>query len=219
MTHFSNFAGDNLAQIMFEELITFVQRWPQIKLVYRSQLQLADIYFKTFPGDIIPLWNLPCNSLLNSRHADIYSGDIACQRTPRILLVGPQKTGSTALLSFLVNLPEFSTSYKDPDSFEEIQFFSNSSGCLFGIDWYQSRFPLPTNTILIEKSATYFDHKMCPQRIHTLLPNSHIVIILRDPVERVYSWFQHQRVHRNILAQNYSFIDILQNNFMNKLTR
>ncbi|KAI6657016.1 Bifunctional heparan sulfate N-deacetylase/N-sulfotransferase 2-like [Oopsacas minuta] len=60
---------------------------------------------------------------------------------------------------------------------------------------------------------------MCPQRIHTLIPNSRIVIILRDPVERAYSWFQHQRVHRNILAQNYSFIDILENNFKNKLTR
>ena len=219
MTHFSNYAADNLAQNLFEELISFVLKWTQIKLVYKPPVELASIYFKIFPEDVLPLWNLPCNTLHNSRHADIYTGDITCKRTPGVLLVGPQKTGSTALLSFLVNLPQFSTSYRDKETFEEIQFFSNTTRYLYGPDWYQNRFPLTPNSTLIEKSATYFDHELSPKRIRSLLPHSRIIIILRDPIERAYSWFQHQRAHDNEIALKYKFIEVLENNFSDKFTR
>ena len=212
MTHFSNYAGDNLAQKLFEELTYFVNKWTQIKIVYKTPSQLANIYFRIFPEDTTPLWNLPCHTRHASRHADIYTGDINCRRTPAVILVGPQKSGSTALLSFLVNLPQLATSYKDTETFEEIQFFSNTTRYLYGPDWYQTRFPFPINTTLIEKSATYFDHTLSPNRISSLLPNSRIVIILRDPAERAFSWYQHQRAHNNPIAVNYRFSQILQAN-------
>ena len=210
MTHFSNYAGDNLAQKLFEELTYFVNKWTQIELLYKAPSELASIYFRIFPEEATPLWNLPCNTLHSSRHADIYTGDITCKRTPAVIIVGPQKSGSTALLSFLVNLPELTASFKDTETFEEIQFFSNSTRYLYGPDWYQNRFPIPINTTLIEKSATYFDNVLAPKRISSLLPNSRIVILLRDPIERAYSWYQHQRAHFNTIAIKYKFSDILQ---------
>ena len=219
MTHFSNYAADNLAQNLFEELISFVVKWTRLKLTYKPPVELASIYFNTFPEDVLPIWNLPCDTLHNSRHAEIYTGDITCKRKPGVILVGPQKTGSTALLSFLVNLPQFSASYKDKETFEEIQFFSNTTRYLYGPEWYQKRFPLTPNTTLIEKSATYFDHELSPKRIHTLLPHSRIIIILRDPVERAYSWYQHQIAHKNQIAVKYKFIQVLENSFSDKNTR
>ena len=176
MTHFSSYASDNLAQNLFEELTNFVLKWTPIRLVYKPPVELASIYFNLFP-DVLPIWNLPCDTLYNSRHADIYTGDITCKRTPKVLLLGPQKTGSTALLSFLVNLPQFSASYRDKETFEEIQFFSNTTRYLYGPNWYQNRFPSTPNTTLIDKSAPYFDHKLSPKRIHSLLPQSRLIII------------------------------------------
>ena len=211
MTHYPNYAGDYLSQTMFEELTQFVHRYTGISLQYKKPVQLAEIYFKLFPDDRLPVWNLPCNTLHNSRHAEIYAGDSSCDRIPRMLIVGPQKTGSTALLSFLTTLPMFASSQRDPDTFEEIQFFSNLTRYLYGPDWYQERFPAPLERTLIEKSATYFDHNLAPKRIRFLLPDSLIAIILHDPIQRAFSWFQHQRAHHNKIALKYSFIEVLRN--------
>ena len=219
MTHFSNYASDNLAQNLFEGLTSFVLKWTRIRLVYKPPVELASIYFNLFPEDVLPIWNLPCDTLHNSRHADIYTGDITCKRTPKVLLLGPQKTGSTALLSFLVNLPQFSACYRDKETFEEIQFFSNTTRYLYGSNWYQNRFPSTPNTTLIDKSATYFDHELSPKRIHSLLPQSRLIIILRDPIHRAYSWFQHQIAHCNEITLKYKFIEVLENNFSDKTTR
>jgi len=52
-------------------------------------------------------------------------------------------------------------------------------------------FPFPDeNTILFEKSATYFDQDVVPQRLSALLPKQKIVVILIDPANRAYSWYQ-----------------------------
>ena len=47
-----------------------------------------------------------------------------------------------------------------------------------------------TNVLLFEKSANYFDNKKTPFRLHALLPNAKIIVILLDPVKRAYSWYQ-----------------------------
>ena len=52
MTHFSNYASDNLAQNLFEELTSFVLKWTRIRLVYKPPVELASIYFNLFPEDV-----------------------------------------------------------------------------------------------------------------------------------------------------------------------
>lgn len=54
---------------------------------------------------------------------------------PRFLVIGPQKTGTTALYTFLSLHPAISSNLPSPDTFEEIQFF-NGKNYYRGLDWY-----------------------------------------------------------------------------------
>ena len=53
-------------------------------------------------------------------------------------------------------------------------------------------FPLPEDekTVMFEKSATYFTNPLVPKRLSALLPNKHIIVVLTNPADRAYSWYQ-----------------------------
>lgn len=112
-------------------------------------------------------------------------------KLPNLVILGPQKTGTTALAMFLQKLhPNISTNLPIPNSFEELQFFS-SPNYVKGIDWYAEKFMNTSRTtVIFEKTANYFDNPTAPESIHSLLPNSKLLIILSDPVKRAYSWYQ-----------------------------
>lgn len=148
-----------------------------------------------------------------------------CSVVPQLLIVGPQKTGTTALYSFLGLHPEFKSSHQSPVDFEEVQFF-NDKHYLQGVDWYFSRFLSPkpdgaTNVAMdqneerqqqfyhFDKSATYFDDPKVAARAKSLLPEARIVILLVDPADRAYSWYQHIRAHGDIVANSMSFEQII----------
>ncbi|NWI62638.1 NDST3 sulfotransferase, partial [Todus mexicanus] len=69
----------------------------------------------------------PCD---DKRHRDIWSKEKTCDRLPKFLVVGPQKTGKFSLYFnkvCYVNSPS-------PKTFEEVQFF-NRNNYHRGIDW------------------------------------------------------------------------------------
>lgn len=88
----------------------------------------------------------PCH---DKRHISIWHrGEKWCQkeRLPRFLIVGPQKTGTTALHTFLQLVPNLKTSRVDETTtFEEPQFF-NSKNYLRGLDWYINLFAETSDT-------------------------------------------------------------------------
>lgn len=53
-----------------------------------------------------------------------------------MIILGPQKSGSTALQFFLKYHPQLVTNPPTPYAFEEIQFFSNEGLYSKGVDWY-----------------------------------------------------------------------------------
>lgn len=59
-----------------------------------------------------------------------------CSKLPSVIIVGPQKTGTTALQLFLKLHPQLVANYPTPLAYEEIQFFSNDDLYDQGIDWY-----------------------------------------------------------------------------------
>jgi len=73
------------------------------------------------------------------------SGSIA--RVPSLLVVGPQKTGTTALYAFLSLHPRVASNLPSPDTFEEVQFF-NGKNYYKGIDWYFKFFEGPSSSTL-----------------------------------------------------------------------
>ncbi|XP_057386730.1 bifunctional heparan sulfate N-deacetylase/N-sulfotransferase 2 isoform X2 [Balaenoptera acutorostrata] len=208
MTHLSNYGNDRLGLYTFESLVRFLQCWTQLRLQTLPPVPLARKYFDLFPQERSPLWQNPCD---DKRHKDIWSKEKTCDRLPKFLIVGPQKTGTTAIHFFLSLHPAVTSSFPSPSTFEEIQFFSGPNYHK-GIDWYMDFFPVPSNAstdFLFEKSATYFDSEVVPRRGAALLPRAKIITVLTNPADRAYSWYQHQRAHGDPVALNYTFYQVI----------
>ncbi|XP_044284819.1 bifunctional heparan sulfate N-deacetylase/N-sulfotransferase 4 [Varanus komodoensis] len=208
MTHLSNYGNDRLGLYTFVNLASFVQSWTNLKLQTLPPAQLAHKYFELFPEQKDPLWQNPCD---DRRHRDIWSRDKTCDHLPKFLVIGPQKTGTTALYLFLLMHPSIISNLPSPKTFEEVQFF-NGNNYHKGIDWYMSFFPAPYNItidILFEKSANYFHSEDAPKRAVSLIPKAKIITILIDPSDRAYSWYQHQRSHEDSAALKFNFYEVI----------
>ncbi|XP_065763534.1 bifunctional heparan sulfate N-deacetylase/N-sulfotransferase 4 isoform X2 [Muntiacus reevesi] len=189
MTHLSNYGNDRLGLYTFVNLANFVQSWTNLRLQTLPPVQLAHKYFDLFPEQKDPLWQNPCD---DKRHKDIWSREKTCDHLPKFLVIGPQKTGTTALYLFLLMHPSIISNLPSPKTFEEVQFF-NGNNYHKGIDWYMDFFPTPSNItsdFLFEKSANYFHSEEAPKRAASLVPKAKIITILIDPSDRAYSWYQ-----------------------------
>nr|XP_034969221.1 bifunctional heparan sulfate N-deacetylase/N-sulfotransferase 4 isoform X2 [Zootoca vivipara] len=208
MTHLSNYGNDRLGLYTFVNLASFVQSWTNLKLQTLRPIQLAHKYFELFPEQKDPLWQNPCD---DRRHRDIWSRDKTCDHLPKFLVIGPQKTGTTALYLFLLMHPSIISNLPSPKTFEEVQFF-NGNNYHKGIDWYMNFFPTPSNLttdVVFEKSANYFHSEDAPRRAFSLIPKAKIITILIDPSDRAYSWYQHQRSHEDSAALKFNFYEVI----------
>ncbi|XP_060273504.1 bifunctional heparan sulfate N-deacetylase/N-sulfotransferase 4 isoform X2 [Ovis aries] len=208
MTHLSNYGNDRLGLYTFVNLANFVQSWTNLKLQTLPPVQLAHKYFELFPEQRDPLWQNPCD---DKRHKDIWSREKTCDHLPKFLVIGPQKTGTTALYLFLLMHPSIISNLPSPKTFEEVQFF-NGNNYHKGIDWYMDFFPTPSNItsdFLFEKSANYFHSEEAPKRAASLVPKAKIITILIDPSDRAYSWYQHQRSHEDPAALRFNFYEVI----------
>ncbi|MFW9773019.1 MAG: sulfotransferase domain-containing protein [Candidatus Heimdallarchaeota archaeon] len=115
---------------------------------------------------------------------------------PDFIIAGAMKSGTSFLINFLSEHPYI----KIPAYQKEIHFFDNHF--YNGINWYKSYFPTKIsrqfyrkfkkiNFITGEKSPYYIFHPLVPQRIYSLLPKVKIIILLRNPVKRAYSHYNH----------------------------
>ncbi|KAM6429003.1 bifunctional heparan sulfate N-deacetylase/N-sulfotransferase 4 [Rhynochetos jubatus] len=208
MTHLSNYGNDRLGLYTFANLANFVKSSTNLKLQTLPPVQLAQKYFELFPEQTDPLWQNPCD---DKRHRDIWSRDKTCGHLPKFLVIGPQKTGTTALYLFLLMHPSIISNLPSPKTFEEVQFF-NGNNYHKGIDWYMDFFPTPSNIttdLLFEKSANYFHSEEAPKRAASLIPKAKIITILIDPSDRAYSWYQHQRSHEDPAALKFNFYEVI----------
>lgn len=99
------------------------------------------------------------------------------------LILGAQKSGTTALFEYLSKHPMIRPSQK-----KEINFFS---GDLFnrGIQFYSSFFPSQQDKGIrtFEASPDYLVNPDVPERIHAFSSGIKMIAILRDPATRAYS--------------------------------
>jgi hypothetical protein len=117
-------------------------------------------------------------------------------KIPDFLVIGPQKSGTTALYQYLTEHPHIY-----PASVKEIFFFDLNYK--LGIDWYKSHFPvLPEFKYLTgEASATYFNKLEAPERIASLIPDVKLIFIIRDPVYRAISDY-HMKLRNGVESRN-----------------
>jgi hypothetical protein len=123
--------------------------------------------------------------------------------TPRFLIVGQAKAGTTALFKYLCEHPQV----VDP-LLKEPHFWSLHHR--HGLDWYRAFFPpLPPEAGLItgEASPSYLPDADAPRRIAEQLPEARLIVLLRDPVERAYSHF---RMNERIGLERESLEDVFE---------
>lgn len=110
---------------------------------------------------------------------------------PSFLIIGAQKSGSTALHAFLRRHPSIFT---PPD--KELDFFSCDTRFAKGTSYYHNYFKffgVKAGDISFEASPSYLKHEHSAARIHAYNPNLKIICTMRDPIDRAYSAFQMYR--------------------------
>lgn len=115
---------------------------------------------------------------------------------PDYLIVGAARAGSTSLYEYLVRHPAVL-----PALVKEVHYFTG--GYHHGVSWYRAHFPLAARRRLTalrhgaaltgEATPYYLFHPAAPMRIKALIPNVKLLAVLRDPVQRALSHYQHER--------------------------
>lgn len=115
---------------------------------------------------------------------------------PNTFLIGAQKAGTTTLAGLLAQHPQICVS--EP---KEVHYFSRDYAQ--GPAWYARRFRNQNLPITIDASTTYSMHPIravdadhwrsqVPERIHSARNDARFIYILRNPVNRAWSAWNHE---------------------------
>ena len=108
---------------------------------------------------------------------------------PDYLILGAQRCGTTSLQSLLCNTP----GVVPPTWRKGIHFFDTDY--TKGVEWYRTHFPMARSrdgSITGEASPYYLFHPAVSSRIHEVVPDVKMIVLLRDPVERAVSHHKHE---------------------------
>lgn len=115
---------------------------------------------------------------------------------PAFLIVGAQRGGTTSMYRTLSQHPAVVKAVLH----KGVHYFDLNYGHPFG--WYRAHFPLaaraarttgPQRPVTFESSPYYLFHPLAAARIAADLPGVKLLVLVRDPVERAYSAWAHER--------------------------
>ena len=117
---------------------------------------------------------------------------------PDFMIIGGQRCGTTSLYRYLAQHPAVAPAILN----KGLHYFDTNFGR--GKIWYRGHFPsdpykafirrrrgLP-RVITGEGSPYYVFHPLAPTRIEAAVPEVRAILVLRDPVSRAYSQYQHE---------------------------
>ena len=108
---------------------------------------------------------------------------------PDFLIIGAQKSGTTSLYYDLAAHPNLKPNVGP----KEVSFFTTYYR--HGINYYRSYFPLKKeNRFYFQSSPYYLFHPLAASRVHYHFPNMKLIAILRHPVHRAFSHYNHQKL-------------------------
>lgn len=101
--------------------------------------------------------------------------------------IGPQKAASTWMYSCLREHPQIACASK-----EDLYYFDMNWH--LGRDWYLSHFrSARPDQLLADFTCTYLRCPEAPERMAKENPRARIIVCLRDPVERAFSHYWHEK--------------------------
>lgn len=114
------------------------------------------------------------------------------RRLPDYLIVGAQRSGTSSLHEYLIDHPRILAPYT-----KEVRFFDLNYGK--GVPWYRAYFPTSVGGFLRgtrfwvgEATPYYLYHPLVAERIAETLPDVRLVFLLRNPVDRAISHYNHE---------------------------
>ena len=106
---------------------------------------------------------------------------------PDAVIIGAQKCGTSSLHNYLTQHPGVIAPLR-----KEVHYFDVNYPR--GERWYRAHFGRTGEPGLnIDSSPYYLFHPLAAQRMHALLPQVKLIVLLRDPVRRAYSQYWQQR--------------------------
>jgi hypothetical protein len=116
---------------------------------------------------------------------------------PNYLIIGTQRGGTTSLYKYLKQHPGIGRAVLG----KEVHFFDRNYSA--DLNAYRAHFPTRAykryvrtrhglDLITGEASPYYLAHPHAPYRIAETLPEAKLIALLRDPVERAYSQYNHE---------------------------
>ena len=110
---------------------------------------------------------------------------------PDFLIIGAMKCGTTSLYNWLAHHQQIA-----PTNPKEIHFFDSDKNFLErGVRWYRAHFPVgePGRTwISGEATPAYLFDPRVTDRVAGMVPDAKLIVLLRDPVSRAVSHWNHQ---------------------------
>jgi hypothetical protein len=118
------------------------------------------------------------------------AGGTVAGTLPDFLIIGAQKCGTTFLYHLLCQHP-----YVEPAATKEVHFFDTNFA--EGVQWYRSHFLPPSQkdgrkVLTGESSPYYIYHPHASKRAAKVVPQAKLIALLRNPVDRAYSDYNHK---------------------------
>lgn len=113
-------------------------------------------------------------------------------RLPNFVVIGAMKSGTTSLFHYLRVHPQ---AYLSP--LKEVDFFVEEKNWRRGLDWYRAQFEGagPEVRAVGEASTIYTkfpEYQGVPERMARHIPDARLIYLVRDPIERIRSHYQHR---------------------------
>ena len=121
-------------------------------------------------------------------------------KLPNFLIIGAPKAGTTTLFNLLKQHPDiYFSPLKEPHFFSHglsgntsvsVEKFGKLQSPITDLDDYSSLFKdVKKESAIGEASTSYLIHDQAPERIKHFLPQTKLIAVLRNPVQRAYSAF------------------------------
>ena len=137
------------------------------------------------PAELVPALPEPARKVLRGGYRAYGSATAGLRPLPDFLILGAQKAGTTALYAYLRWHPEITG-----PSFKEVSFFDRHYAK--GERWYRAHMPVRRRSLVGEASPSYLFHPLAPERVAGTLPGARLIALVRNPVDRAFSHYQHE---------------------------
>jgi len=123
---------------------------------------------------------------------------VAIRALPDFLIIGTQRGGTTSLYRYLEQHPAVLPAVLN----KGVHYFDTNQDR--SVSWYRSHFPSAIakatqrrrhgvdRVITGEGSPYYLFHPAVPDRVAATMPDARFIAVLRDPIQRAYSHYQHE---------------------------